>query len=144
MSRMINKANGEVKFPDWGIPLSGKTTRSEFLASPLAKDSRIEVKNEPYCSWQLSPARWEGKWWSVVAFFYGQKLTRLVLAARDEKTGSNWENWSEEQEHDLKGYHDEVIQRVLGRAAHVYSWGKVSSEHSPQDASGNIIVEYKK
>jgi hypothetical protein len=66
---MIDKASGEIRFPDWDISLSPDLSRAEFLLSSLAKDAKIDVSNEPNCSWRIKPSLWKDKLWTVIVSF---------------------------------------------------------------------------
>jgi hypothetical protein len=139
---MIEKASGEVKFSGWDISLSPALSRAEFLSSSLAKDAKIDVSNEPYCSWRIKPSLWNDKWWTVVVYFFDQKIQMLTLSAWKDENEPCWENWSEKEEMNRKKYHSRVLFRLLGIPPYRFSWGKVVSIYDEKSASSSIVISY--
>jgi len=140
---MIDKKTGEMQFPEWDFPLSPSTTRSGFLKSTLGQKAKPEVLNEPYASWRISPSSLYDKWWTAVAYFNGERLYSIMLAAWDDKNGPKWSDWSDAGERSLEKYHSSVLAKVLGHTPHKFSWGTVESLYDNKSTSAYIHVKYK-
>jgi hypothetical protein len=139
---MIDKKNGNVKFPTWDVALSPKMTREEFLASPLAKNSKIGISNEPHCSWRIPPSFWKDRWWSVMVYFLDQKICMITLSAWENQDGPRWEDWSKEEQLRLKEFHSKTLRGLFGFFPYRFSWGKVESIYDEKSASSSIVISY--
>jgi hypothetical protein len=144
---MLDKETGAVKFPSWEILLSSDVTREAFLNSSLAKSASLQVENGEYCSWRLSPTKWDDKWWTTVVYFEGERLYQLILAASETQVNPGWEGWSEELERDMQIYYSTVLEKltgVLGVKLYEFPWGTVETIYDERSAGSYIIIKYDK
>ena len=143
---MINKETGEIKFPGWKESLSRYVTREWFLKSSLVEGAKVQVKNEPYCSWNLVPTKWDdNKWWIVIVYFEGERLYQIIIAASDSEIGPRWEDWSEESERRMKNYYSTVLGHLLGFSGikpHEFSWGIAEANYDERSGGSYILVRY--
>ena len=145
---MIDKETGDVKFPGWERPLSRYLTREVFLNSSLAQGASVQVENGEYCSWRLSPTKWENdKWWITVVYFKGELLYQLMLAASEAEVSSGRESWSEEREMSMKSYYESVLEKLFGfSGVHPYKfhWGLIETVYDERSLGSYIIIKYAK
>jgi hypothetical protein len=139
---MIDKKTGKVQFPEWDFSLSPSVTRSEFLKSNLGQNAKPEVLNEPYASWRINPSPLYDKWWTVVAYFNGERLYSITLAAWNDEDGPKWSDWSDAGERKLEKYHSSVLAKIFGRTPYKFSWGTVESFYDKRSASAHIHIGY--
>ncbi len=112
------------------------------MQSSLAGDATILVRNEPYCSWRLKPVQGQdGKWWTMVAYFEDEKLSRVLLTFSDRETDQGWENWSEEVELGKKELYSTVLTKWLGDDRQ-FSWGEVDTTYDEKSGSSSIMIHY--
>lgn len=138
---MIDQETGEIRFPNWTQSLSHATTREQFLRSSLAQGANLQVKNEPYCSWQLKPTEWNDKWWTVVLYFEDEKLYQILLTASEHEIGQGWQSWSEEMEKSRKEYYSVVLEQLLGTMRR-FPWGSIETSYDGKSGSSCMIVHY--
>lgn len=141
---MINKLTGDISFPAWTDSLRLSISRTEFISSSLAQGAQINTKNEPCCSWHLSPAEWQDKRWQVTVCFVGEQLDSVHIMADAPEFGTSWSNWSEEQEMKRKKYHESILKPEIGSTPQTFTWGTVQSPFEPRGGMSSIIIEAKK
>ncbi len=139
---MIDITTGLIGMPGWQVRVGPETTRSEFMDSALGRASEINVCNEPWCSWRLPAAPWEGKTWRATIFFHGQKLVRVDAAAGAREFGESWDDWSLDKEMLRKAFHEGILARDLGPPPHMFKWGSVKSAYDSIGGGSLVIVEY--
>lgn len=111
---MIEHATGEIQFPSDGLRVGPSLTREQFLASPLARDSRELVRNEPYCTFGLPPVQFDAHRFAWSLSFRGSVLQSVSIECADPEFGSSWSDWSEEREMARKRFHDSLLASILG------------------------------
>jgi len=141
---MIERTTGQIQFPSGGICVCRSLTREQFLASPLASQSRELVRNEPHCSFALPTVQFDGHSFAWSLWFHGSALRRVSIQCADAEFGSSWSDWSEERELARKRFHDSLLPSVLGEdwSHHRFSWGTVDSGYDPKGGFSSIGVTY--
>jgi hypothetical protein len=141
---MIEHTTGQIQLPSDGIRVGPSLTREQFLASPLASQSRVLVRNEPHCTFALPTAESNGHSFAWSLSFQGSLLRRVTIECADAEYGSSWSDWSEERQLARKRFHDSLLQSVLGPdwSRKRYSWGTVDSAYDPKGGLSSIGVSY--
>jgi len=141
---MIERTTGQIQLPSDGIRVGPSLTREQFLASPLASQSRVLVRNEPHCAFALPTVQFEGYSFSWSLWFQGQSLRRVSIECTDAEFGSSWSVWSEERQVALKRFHDSLLQSVLGPdwSGQRFPWGAVYSGYDPKGGFSSIGISY--
>lgn len=140
---MIEKATSTISFPARPESLCTATTRTIFLDSALPEVSTVNVKNEPWCSWNISPAEWNGKEWYATVHFHGDQLHAIHIGAGSPEFGTSRNDWSEEKELRRKQYHEGVLRDELGPPPYDFSWGTVASVFDSKGGTSSIIITVK-
>jgi hypothetical protein len=125
-----------------GTEIGPRTSRHEFLKSPLVGGAIISVKNEPWCSWQLRTFPLEdGMDLYLTAYFEYSKLKFISMALGHPDFGTNWDDWSTEKEKARHRAH-EALLREWGAPAGEYAWGKVWCGFDPKTGDAGFSVHY--
>lgn len=140
---IIDKTSGTVTIPGGSEIIPPELTRSDFLSSALGASASVCVENEPWCSWNLSPAVTNGKKWYLQLCFHADRLTRVGVTVADPNERQSWADWSREKEQDRKVQHDVLLTNDLGTPPYNFSWGKVLSVFDERSGGSSIIVEYR-
>ncbi len=122
-----------------GTVISPQLTHSEFLSSVEGSISKVNVKNEPYCSY-----RFEDNEDSLVmiAYFKGEKLESIHISLLNPEFGTNWSDWSEEKQLNLKQANDSWLMKNDLTPDKQYSWGSVNSAYDQKSGSSHIVIKY--
>ena len=141
---MIDRTTGQIQLPSDGIHVGPLLVREHFLASPLAKQRRELVRNEPHCSFVLPTVRFHDHSFAWSFWFHGSVLQRVTIQFVDAEFGSSWSDWSEERELARKRFHDSFLQSELGTnwRHQRFSWGTVDSSYDPKGGFSSIGVTY--
>jgi hypothetical protein len=141
---MIEPTTGQVQLPSDGIRVGPSLTREQFLASPLASQSRELVRNEPHCSFALPTVQFGGHSFAWSLWFHGSALRHVSIACADAEFGSSWSDWSDERELARQRLYDSLLQSVLGPdwSRQRYPWGTVDSGYDPKGGFSSIGVSY--
>jgi hypothetical protein len=139
---MLNANTGALSIGNLGVSLGPEVTRSEFLASPLAKGARAIVANEPHHSWQLQGEYASGLPFIVSLYFRGEELAMISLADADKAfVAGDWSRWSEEKELSRKQNHDRWLNSQIGERRE-FPWGRVFSAYAPKSGGSAIGICY--
>jgi len=141
---MIDKTNGTTTVPGMQGQISSELTRAAFLSSPIAEKAVVCVKNEPWCSWSLSPTVTGETTWYAHLYFHGERLNRVDLAIGATNESQSWDDWTKENEMARKMVHDALLSENLGTPPYDYTWGKVFSVFDERRGGSCIIVDYEK
>jgi hypothetical protein len=129
-----------------GIHIGPALTREEFLASPLAVQSRELIRNEPHRSFALPVVPYGGHSLVLSLWFQGPVLRRVSIRCADVEmpAGSSPLEWSEAHEQTRKSFHDSLLQASLGPDwdHRHYSWGTVESCQDPKGGFSSIEITY--
>ena len=128
---------------DAGEQIGPGLARPSFLASSLAVEAELLVRNEPHASWRIS-RRLGGRPFRVGLFFEDERLRMVVLALDDPAFGSGWDTWSREREMARKAAHEAWLASfdpAIGEGR-VYPWGSVSSVYDDRSAGSQIVLRY--
>jgi hypothetical protein len=141
---MIERTTGQIRLPSEGILVGPSLTREQFLASPLASQSREIVRNEPHCSFALPTVQFDGHSYAWSLWFQGSVLRRVSIQCADAEFGSSWSDWTEERELARKRFHDSLLQSVLGSdwSLQRHPWGSVDSSFDPRSGASSFGVSY--
>ncbi len=141
---MIERTTGQIQLPSDGIHVGPSLTREQFLASPLASQSRELVRNEPYCSFAMPTVEFGGHSFICSLWFRGSVLQRVGIGCADPEFGTSWSDWSEERELARKRFHDSLLQSVLGPdwSLQQFPWGSVDSRYDEKGGFSGIGVTY--
>lgn len=141
---MIDSQNGDVVLSQ-GVRLGASTTRAQFLASAIGRDSKVFVQNEPHCSFRAEAEMAGGERFLVIPFFNGDTLEAIWLFVIEEgfSGGQGTIPPSEKTERSRKEWHDQWLNSVLGAAAPGrFSWGEAASVFDPRSMSSQIVIRY--
>jgi hypothetical protein len=130
-----------------------ESTRSTFLASPLAKRCRTEDIHTGWWRLSLQPAALGGLLFAVDLTFEAERLESYSLALIDARYGTSWEDWSDEKQRALRKAHDAWLVRCLGRGKrrasgrgkelfYAFAWGEAWSSFDPKGGSSAIGVRF--
>lgn len=141
---MIESATGQIRLPFDSINVGPSLTCEQFLALPLASQSREIVRNEPHCSFALPTVQFDGHSFAWSLWFDGSFLRRVSIQCTDVEFGSVWSDWSEEREMARKHFHDSLLHSALGSdwCHQHFSWGAVNSGYDPKGGFSSIAVTY--
>src|SRR5262249_40824522 len=139
---MIDKNTGELFIDSAAIGIGPRFTRKDFVSSILSNDSRVLVKNEPYCSFSVGSHEISGLRFIVSLSFYGDILESIELTHDDEELGSSRSDWSEEKELKRKRIHDKWLTSLQGCTSHRHSWGEIWSCYDPRSGGSSITIRY--
>ena len=139
---MIDKKSGELVIESIPLRVGPRLARSEFLTVPIGKSSKIVVKNDPFCSYNLGRHEISGLVFIVIIYFYDELLESVSLTSVDDKSGESWADWSEEEELKKKEIHDDWLKNLLGRASSHYKWGEVWSGYDSKAGFSSIEIRY--
>ena len=139
---MIDKKSGELVIESIPLRVGPRLARSEFLTVPIGKSSKIVVKNDPFCSYNLGRHEISGLVFIVIIYFYDELLESVSLTSVDDKSGESWSDWSEEEELKKKEIHDDWLKNLLGRASSHYKWGEVWSGYDSKAGFSSIEIRY--
>jgi hypothetical protein len=143
---MIDRITGEIRFPTGSIRICPSLSREEFLSSAIGNQSHLNVRNEPYCSFDLPIVQFDGHKFGWSLWFYGSLLQRVSITCIDSEFGSSWSDWSEKLEIARQSFHEKVLQLSLGdnRKQQKLSWGNISSGFDPKSGNSSIEVTYSR
>jgi len=139
---MIDKNTGELFIDSAAVGIGPRFTRKDFVSSILSNESRVLVKNEPYCSFSVGSYEISGLRFIVSLSFYGDILESIELTYDDDEPGSSRSDWSEVKEFDRKRIHDQWLTSLHGRSSHRHRWGEIRSGYDPRSDSSSIIIRY--
>lgn len=139
---MINTATGEIAIGCVPIRIGARFSRREFLASPLAEDSSVVVRNEPYCSFRAGSYEISGLQLALDLRFRGERLEAVSLVYSAEEFGSSWSDWSEDKELKRKRIHDAWLVSATGSASRSYEWGEIRSDFDAKSGGSKIVIRY--
>jgi hypothetical protein len=138
----IDARIGAIAFP--GYPLGPGTSRTQFLASPLAVGETVVVANDPWWTYGLPPQTLGRRAFAAMVSYKGESLRAVYLTDTDSRFGTSWDDWSEEKEQDRKRQHDRWLQAILGRGCPwKFSWGAIDSCYDPRASSSSIGIDYR-
>lgn len=136
---MIDANTGSIDLSDERI--TSNLTRKEFLSLTMGKQAKIFVQNEPYCSFRIE-AKLGADDFILVLWFEGQTLNRVTLQLSDDRYGSSWDDWTEENELARKQAHDDWL-KAHGLSKQ-YPWGKILSLYDSRGGSSTIEIVYQR
>lgn len=141
---MINRDTGQITFDEPALTIGPETTRTAFLASEIARQSRSATANEPWHSWHLPPMR-AGDVLGVTVFFHGDALKMVVIEDTNPRFGRSWADYSDENERQRKAVHDKWLAERCHVAPGEFKWGTLHSNFGPEDpwaGTSNITLRY--
>lgn len=138
---MLDPATGRMtlSLPD-GPVLGPELTRQAFLATAFGAACPVGVRNEPWCSFAVFGAAWDGPPWNGHLYFQGQRLEMM--------------NWAIPCDHpavagiaepDLVGFYEKLLTPVLGAGwrERAFPWGTVSCSYDPRSDATMVTVSYR-
>lgn len=138
----MDASNGSFKFCSGAVEVGPDLTRSQFLESALARDAKIALQNEPWCSWDLTERPDGAPQLSVRLSFQAETLASVGLCDTSGK-GRSWADWSREEERRREERHAQWLRDVLGRRT-TFAWGTVWSGHDENGGSAVIVIRYSR
>jgi hypothetical protein len=141
---MIVLATGSITFKNEAMTVGSSLTRSNFLTSALGRISKVNVENEPHCSYStVIPAdALMSLPVGLTLYFYHQQLECVSIVASDSRFGSSWNDWSEEKEKDRKRFHDQWLVETIGTTSAQFPWGQLSSDYDGKSGFSAIHLRY--
>ncbi len=139
---MIDLASGQINLEAERTCIGPNTTRDMFAAMFGAETTDLVV-NEPWHSFRLVTTLVRIPF-VLCAWFHGNVLEMVDLAAIPPELGSSWADWSEQSELQRKALHDKLLQQNIGQSesAHAYPWGSVSSVFDQIAGASIIVIRY--
>lgn len=138
----IDEHTGRITLPEIGVVISPGLTRADFLQVPAFSRARISVRNEPWCSYNVSGVPQTDTELYIVFRFHGDRLHTLDLSHNAPRFGTSWADWSEERELARKVFHEQWLAKDLRIRAGKYPWGTISSCYDPKGGCSSIIIRY--
>ncbi|MEW6557521.1 MAG: hypothetical protein AB1349_09220 [Elusimicrobiota bacterium] len=111
MSKVIDTNTGDIYIEKPLFRVTKKLSRNEFRNSPLFKNGKIIVDEEPYFIYWMSSII-DSQSLSTAFCFYKQNLWTIGLCHPLTDEGC-WENWSEKRELARKNWHDDWLKTVM-------------------------------
>ena len=114
-------------------------SRSQFLQSSHGIIATIGVKNEPWCSFSLHLPG-ETMWLSLQ--FNGESLESISICSTDPTFGSNWADWSLDNEMARKAFHDNWLSSQGTRPGETFHWGSIWSDFDSKGGFSSIVMRF--
>jgi hypothetical protein len=161
----IDKENGTVKLPS-GFSIGAELSQTAFRASDAFADSqRRDHGTPPWVHYHFPGGSLDGKELLVSLCFYDQMLVDVSITAEFYPPGQrDWSSYSLEVEAETKRFHDELLERLLGKSRESkrlswswlfgqtsvleephswrFPWGTVSSFHDLKGGGTEIMLSY--
>jgi hypothetical protein len=143
---MIDKETGAILLSLGSLCVSPTLARGTFLANAVSDKCRVLVRNEPYCSFAMPSALFDGQRIEWSLWFTGQELSRVSISVANDEFDSSWANWSEEKELARKKQHDSLLKSVFGSdmVNYEFPWGEAVSIYDGKGGASSIIVVYSR
>lgn len=123
--------------------ITARTTRDEFLSSPLFAISKPMNQNAPWSRYSFQPVRGSGENFAGDICFCSGAIYSMSLCAIGPKFGSSWSDASVKKEQARHCFHKQLLQGIFGRPpnehiprgpderdadiGYVFPWGEVSA-----------------
>jgi hypothetical protein len=164
----IDQMNGTIDLP-CGLSIGPDLSQDGFRKSPFFLAARSDAYGTMLSfHYHFSGGRLDGKEFLTNLCFYDQLLIRMDLTADCYPPGPrplDWSTYSLEVEAATKRFHDDLLERILGRPSKIinggvqpplpdsqatlgrlyswqFSWGRVSSYHDSRGGGTYITVRY--
>ncbi len=137
----MDRSKGTLTFLDGRLLVGPTLRRCAFLESPLAKDAKISVQNEPWCSWDLRESPREAPGFRVRLCFQGEHLRQIELCYASPAFGETWSDWSRSKERMREKSHKAWLDETVG-AEREFAWGTVWSGYDDKTGYASIVVKY--
>jgi hypothetical protein len=154
----IDASNGSVDLPN-GYRVFPNLTEQAFRASAIGQAARIREPGSRGWRWyHFSGGQIDRKNLSTSLSFHDERLDRIELTVDFSPPGPrNWSNYSHDIERQTKGFHDRILDQLLGRPRlrerllacfrpraleWVYQWGRVGSFLGDRGGSAFISIRY--
>ena len=135
----VNPENGEFVILPSGSILSSRLTRSQFLSSPEGIQSKIQIQNEPWCSFRFEE---QEESLLFVVQFKSEKLDAIEIYSHGLEFGVDWKDWSNQKELERKKANDAWLLKNNLLPDDIYRWGSVWSGYDAKSASSVIVIRY--
>jgi hypothetical protein len=145
----LDAATGTVALDHWDIRLGPAFTRSDFLASPLARESKHLVANEPWHTFALPDCSIDGKTFRLMIVYDGEAIAMLIMMLLDPRFGDGTRDWSEQKERARHAAHRQWLAKYLKGAPTApngekrFPWGTVSAGYDPRNEESAIVINYR-
>jgi hypothetical protein len=137
---MIHEETGEIDLA-LGVRVGPSYTEAQFLASPLAR--RSKVASDPEGSgYRMERQMLFGRQFRVSLGFRRGKLATVELFQVGAESKASWDEWSKHEELERKASHDTWLLSMLGPPPYAYPWGEIASQHDPRGGYSCIVVRY--
>lgn len=136
----MDPTTGSLSFCCGAFEVGRKLTRSQFLVSGLAQGARINVRNEPWCSWNLDERPDSGPQLSAKLYFDGERLASVELCDTSGQDRGWNDGWREEERLREERHAAWVLDVLDGRTT--FPWGTVWSGIDARVGSAVIVVRY--
>ena len=141
---MIDVATGNIVIQNTSLDVGPSLTRDVFLASALGRNAPVNIKNEPYCSYNahVSTGSLMPLPTDLALYFYHQQLESVSIVASHDRFGASWSGWSEAKELERKRFHDQCLADTIGTANAEFPWGQLSSNYNAKSGFSDIHLRY--
>lgn len=135
-----NPITGEFLFSESKC-IGPRTSRCDFLASPLSAGAQVMIKDEPWCSFRLSNT---SSSMSVAIYFNGETLESIHFSLVSSEFDSGSNDWSQEKEMTRKIANDKWLESNGLIPGNKYQWGEVWSGYDPKGGFSSVVIRYVK
>lgn len=135
----VNPENGEFIILPSGSILSSRLTRSQFLSSAEGIQSKIQIQNEPWCSFRFEE---QEESLLFVVQFKSERLDAIEIYSHGLEFGVDWKDWIEQKELERKKANDAWLLKNNLSPDDTYRWGSVWSGYDAKRASSVIVIRY--
>lgn len=124
-----------------GFSISSELTKADIeLAIPELSPRDMETG---WILYDLKPAELDNQCVTFSIAFFDDLVRKITITVQDEpKDGSNWNQWSEADEHKSAEDAGAWLQS-LGYQAGNYDWGTVWWGYDAKSGFGSAIISYK-
>jgi hypothetical protein len=139
---MIDRETGRLVLGE-GVEIAPSLTRQELEHRTLGQAARLNIRNEPYISYQLPSGSFQGRRVLATVYFKAQRLESVDIVLSTEPEGASWADWSLEKEMNAKAFHEVVLKDDLGEPHEITLQGVGSPMETEQERNSRTVVKYR-
>jgi len=140
---IINPETGVITLPEIDASIGPSLSRDVFLSTRAFQQASVCIRNEPWCSYDLSPIAQSETNLHLRLQFHDQGLVSISISHAAPRFGTSWADWSEEKELALKAFHESWLNQELHLSPGAYSWGEIQSCYDSKGGSSFINLSYR-
>ena len=139
---MIDIVSGNICFQNINQKLIARMMKEEFLISSL---NNFVIRDDSHSNasiYVLNPMKLWGEKINVSLIFDKSNMLYMVQISLFREKIKTWDNWSENEEKQLKLKHDNILEKNIGKPPYIYKWGMIGSTYDPRSGSSFITIKY--